>query len=68
MKGLQEREIMSLEQSAAGGVFYIFLVQISPRLLQRNSQPVNVKALSRVVSMITPEEKEPSCPMFFAMM
>ena len=33
-----------------------------------NSHPVRVKALSNVVSIMTLEEKEPSCPMFFAMM
>ena len=42
-------------------------VQISPRLLQRNSQTVRVKALNSVVRSTTPEEKEPSCPIFFAM-
>ena len=42
-------------------------VQIRPRLLQRNSQNVRVKALNNVVRSTTPEEKEPSCSMFFAM-
>lgn len=41
--------------------------QISPRPLQINSQSVRVKALNNVVRSTTPEEKEPSCPMFFAM-
>lgn len=41
--------------------------QISPRPLQINSQSVRVKALNNVVRSTTPEEKEPSCPIFFAM-
>ena len=41
--------------------------QISPRPLQINNQSVRVKALNNVVRSTTPEEKEPSCPMFFAM-
>lgn len=32
-----------------------------------NSQIVRVKALNNVVSIMTLEEKDPSCPMFFAM-
>lgn len=32
-----------------------------------NNQTVRVKALKSVVSIITLEEKDPSCPMFFAM-
>ena len=40
---------------------------INPKLLQMNSQIVRVKALNNVVSIMTLEEKDPSCPMFFAM-
>ena len=39
-----------------------------PRLLQINSHPVSVKELSRVVSMITLEEKEPQWSHVFAIM
>ncbi len=36
-------------------------------LLKKNRKKVNVNALATVVSMTTPELKEPSCPMLFAM-
>ena len=40
----------------------------SPKLFSRNSQPVRVKALKKVVSMMVLLVKVPSWPMFLALM